>query len=289
MGLFTKKTQPQEEEATIEQETVDTDDVKTNLVFHPDWNVSTSEKYVYQFHHQKLEPLKPNQISISGVKLDEFEDGFVITAFFRNTLAKAIRLEIVDLLVLDEEGNALARKTFEMDILGEIPSMGCIPWRLLFSTEDKLVETAIANEKWTIAFELKQKVKKPMVLELEDSWKENLPAEQITKLEELVAKLPPLQDGEVNFMGISVSHTENEQLAVTVLIRNASDKNITLEQLPLKVEDANNVVVAQGSFTLDKLEVKASTSKPWTFLFPKETQSDVQPDFSKWRVYIPQQ
>ncbi len=43
-----------------------------------------------------------------------------------------------------------------------------------------------------------------------------------------------------------------------------------LEQIPLIVEDASDEVIAKGGFKLDNLEVKANTSKPWTFIFPKE-------------------
>ena len=62
----------------------------------------------------------------------------------------------------------------------------------------------------------------------------------------------------------------NGPLHTTLLIRNGSEKNMKLEQLPLIVEDASGEVIAKGGFQFDNLEVKANTSKPWTFIFPKE-------------------
>ena len=79
------------------------------------------------------------------------------------------------------------------------------------------------------------------------------------------------------------------QLHTTLLIRNGSEKNIKFEQLPLIVEDASGEVIAKGTFQFEKLEVKANTSKPWTFIFPKELILNEDIDLSKWKVYLPQQ
>ncbi|QOR66294.1 accessory Sec system S-layer assembly protein [Cytobacillus suaedae] len=263
--------------------------LKTTLTYHPDWELSASEKYVYQFKHEKLPLLQPNQISVSGINLIEYDEGFVVTAFLRNTLPKGIVFEAIDLLVVDDEGNALARKTFEMDLLGEIPSMGCRPWRFLFQNENKLVDGPLPKDgEWKLVFELKQSAKK-QTLDLDEGWKKALPEDKVAQLQAMVEKLPPLKPGEVNFMGLEASVNENEDLVVTILLRNGSDRNINLEQVPLVVEDATNTAVAKGLFTLENFEVKANTTKPWTFVFPKSLQLVETIDLSKWKAYIPQQ
>ncbi|UQD53430.1 accessory Sec system S-layer assembly protein [Bacillus methanolicus] len=259
--------------------------VKTTLSFHPDWELTNQEKYVYQYKHEQLPLLKPNQISITGIRLIEYNDGFVVVAFLRNTLPKAVRFEAVNLLLLDENGNAIAKKQFELDGLGELPSMACRPWRFLFSNEDKLTDT-IPAEGWQIAFELKQSNPKHQ-LDLAESWEQQLSPLQKEQLEKLVTSLPALKQGEINFMGIEAKMTNEQNLAVTVLIRNGTDKNIQLEQIPLIVEDAAGDVVSKGGFTLNDFEVKANTSKPWTFIFPKELILKDNPDLSRWKVYPP--
>ena len=90
-------------------------------------------------------------------------------------------------------------------------------------------------------------------------------------------------------MGIQAQIDDNGALHTTLLIRNGGEKNIRFEQLPLIVEDASGEVIAKGTFKFDKLEVKANTSKPWTFIFPKELVSNDQVDLSKWRVYFSKQ
>ena len=64
-------------------------------------------------------------------------------------------------------------------------------------------------------------------------------------------------------------------------------KNIQIQQLPLTVEDATGEIIAQGGFKLEDFEVKANTSKPWTFIFPKSLVTKEQPDLSTWKVQPP--
>jgi SLAP domain-containing protein len=132
------------------------DTVRTVLIFHKGWDISKQEEYVYKFHHQRLSALKPNQISISGIKLNRVEDDVIIVAFLRNSIDKAIRFDIVDLLLVDGDGKLLAKKTFDLTELGEIPALSSMPWRFLFEEGDILAES-IPEEGWKIAFEWKRK------------------------------------------------------------------------------------------------------------------------------------
>lgn len=290
MGLFSKSSKAKEkvkiETATAEESVSHAEDaIYTTLVFHEESDFSKQERYVYQFHHQQLPSLKPNQISISGVKLSRFEEEVMIMAFIRNTLDKAVRFEVVDLLLLDENGKALAKKSFDLSEMGEIPAVSCMPWSFLFEEEDILAE--IPDNGWKIAFELKNQVSQEHSLDLAPTWKEQLSDAQRKNLQQLVAGLPKLNQGEVNFMGLEATFKENDQFAVTVLIRNGSDKQIKIEKLPLVVEDADGVQVCQGGFTLDNFEVKSNTSKPWTFIFPGDLVKEKNPDLSRWKVYPP--
>ncbi|MDM5210210.1 SLAP domain-containing protein [Peribacillus sp. NJ4] len=138
-----------------EREVLNQDAVHTALMFHKEWEISKQEEYVYRFHHQRLAALKPNQISISGVKLTRVEDDVIIVAFLRNSLEKAVRFDIVDLLLVDGNGKLLAKKAFDLSNLGEIPALSSMPWRFLFEEGDMLAES-IPDEDWKIAFEWKR-------------------------------------------------------------------------------------------------------------------------------------
>lgn len=263
-----------------------TQTVETTLSIHPEWDISKQQYYVYQFHHQQLEPLKENQISIAGIKLEEFDELIYVTALIRNTLPKAIKFELLDLLILDGDKKVVVRETFDMEKFGELPSLSCRPWSFVFEkTNWDANEQPAALENWQIAFELKKKPNDTHQLDLEQSWEENLSSERKEHLKQLVEKMPRLKQNEVNIMGLEAKVNEEKNLVVTLLIRNGSLKNIQLEQLPLVVEDASKQVIAKGVFTLDKLEVKANTSKPWTFIFPADLLLNQNPDLSTWKVY----
>ncbi|WP_285768112.1 SLAP domain-containing protein [Peribacillus sp. SI8-4] len=130
------------------------DSVQTALRFHENWDISKQEEYVYRFHHQQLPVLKPNQISLTGVKLVREEGDVVIIAFLRNSLEKAIRFKTVDIVLVDGSGRLLAKKAFDLSLIGEVPALSSLPWRFSFE-EDDMVAASIPDEDWQIAFEWK--------------------------------------------------------------------------------------------------------------------------------------
>ncbi|MDA3130921.1 accessory Sec system S-layer assembly protein [Aliibacillus thermotolerans] len=259
------------------------EEVMTSLSFHPEWNVSKEDQYSFQFLNMECAPLKPNQISLSGISLQMDEkNNAQITAFIRSSLKKTIKLKETTLVLLDKDDKVLGRKKMDLSEVGEIPPESSRPWTFIF-TEKDLFTTELPSEDWKLAFQLKPSSRKH-TLELEDSWEKSLASKDKEKLKEMVDKLTPPKQGEVNFMGLKADQKENGNLHVTILIRNGNNRNIKLEQIPLQIKDANGTVVAKGGFKLDDFEVKANTSKPWTFIFPKELVQHDNPDLSKWKA-----
>ncbi|AZB44564.1 accessory Sec system S-layer assembly protein [Bacillus sp. FJAT-42376] len=259
---------------------------QTALSFHPSWEVSKQEFYVYQYHLLQLDPLEESQLSIAGVKLEAYEEFFSITSLIRSTVSKPIQFEMLQLLLLDENQEVVARETFDMERFGELPPNTARPWRFIFGVDTLLEGKDIPSGNWTIAFELKKK--NEHVLDLDPSWKEGLTPEQTKRLEQMVQNMPPMGANELNMMGLEASLNPAGDLKISLLIRNGSLNNIKLEQVPLTVEDAAGDIVAAGVFKTESLEVKGNTSKPWSFVFPKEMVKKENPDFTSWRVYPPQ-
>ncbi|WP_433744978.1 accessory Sec system S-layer assembly protein [Falsibacillus pallidus] len=261
-------------------------EVKTTLSFHPDANVGSEEKYYFQFLNNELEPLKVNQISLSGIELKQNGSDLYVTAFVRNSLPKGIKFQEMPLLLLGPNGEKLGRKVFDLSQLGELPAESSRPWQFVFSESDLMVSEFPQTE-WKLAFELK-KAPAPHSLDLEETWEKSLANEDREKLDQLVKSMTPPKPGEVNFMGIQAKQGEDGSLHVTLLIRNGSEKNLTLKQLPLIVEDASGEIIAKGGFQLNDLEVKSNTSKPWTFIFPASLLHKDDVDLTKWKAYPPQ-
>jgi accessory Sec system S-layer assembly protein len=296
LSLFKKKNLNKTGEDTtvsseeLLNESVDTsaeEEVETKLSYSHAYEPTQELKYVYQFLNLELSPLKPNQISLAGVDLKQDDNGATVTAFIRNSLNKAIQLQEMPLLLLGADGEKLARKEFDLSVVGEIPAMSSVPWLFKFGVGDLMIESELPKTGWKLAFELK--TQKKHSLDLAESWANSLPEQDKERLHQLVDGMAAPKPGEVNFMGLQAKKTDEGNLHVTMLIRNGSDKNIQLQQLPLEVSDASGEVIAKGGFALTDFEVRANTSKPWTFIFPSSLVLKDEIDLSVWKAYPPQQ
>jgi accessory Sec system S-layer assembly protein len=266
-----------EETVTEEQE------VFTELSVHPGMMVATEQQYVLRFLNNELPPLKPNQISLAGIELRTEDDKLIVSAFVRNSLSKGISLKETPILLVGPNGEHLARRVFDLSEIGEIPPKSSRPWNFEYRIAD-ILNTNIPPEGWKLAFEIKNETQHR--LDLDESWEKALPEVEKEKLVNMVNNLEPPKQGEVNFLGLQAKLNPEGGLSVTVLIRNGNEKNIQLQQIPLQVSDASDEVIASGGFKLQDFEVKAYTSKPWTFIFPKELVKKEEVDLSKWKVQV---
>jgi accessory Sec system S-layer assembly protein len=258
------------------------EEVETSLSFHPGWNLSKEQEYVFRFLNNDLTSLKPNQISLAGVELEREGNTLQVTAFVRNSLSKPIKLGEVELLLLNNEKKTIAQKQFDLSLLDKIPARSSRPWMFTFEKETVVSDLNLEEDGWSIAFNVSSL--QPHRLDLAESWKENISEDIKTKLINIVNSVPKPKPKEFNIMGVSAKFLENGDLNTTVLLRNGNHKGISIQQLPLEVIDANNELVVRGAFKLEDFEVKANTSKPWSFIFPKEMIQKENPDFSKWSV-----
>lgn len=295
MGLFSFfKTNKTGTDTTIDsnelfenESSITSEEIHTTLSIHPEWDVPKEQQYVFQFLSNELQPLKVNQISLSGIDIDRNENTseWLVKAFFRSSLEQPVTMGRAELLILSNDDKVIAAKEFDLSELGEIPAKTARPWVFIFETNTQRVEE-IPAEGWKIAFNVQSLI--PHQLELESTWEQALSEDQKLALTKIVQSLPKLKEREVNFSGFQAKPQEDGSLAISLFIRNGHSQHINLEQLPLEVLDANKELVARGSFKLDSLQVKANTSKPWTFIFPKEMIQLENPDFSNWTVKVSQ-
>lgn len=264
------------------------EDIETELSLHPSWELPQEQEYVFRFLANELEPLKPNQISLSGIDIDvEPATGdFLVKAFFRSSLDQAITVGEVELMLMDEDGTTIGSTQFDLNELGELAPRSARPWVFVFTKDNLFVEEP-PTENWKLAFNVQSMV--PHKLELEESWETGLPAEQKVALEEVVSNLPKLKPREVNIAGFQVAKQDDGSIAASVFIRNGHSKQINIEKLPLELLDATGEIVANGSFDIGSLPVNANTTKPWTFIYPPAMVSKEEPDFSRWTIRVPQQ
>lgn len=266
------------------------EEVYTELSIHPDWNIPQEQEYVFRFLNNELPPLKPDEISLSGIEIVKKEKEVVCTAFVRSSINQAIELGTTTLLLIGEN-EVYGRKEFDLTQVGHLPARSSRPFQFVFEQKDLYKPiSAIETEIWGLAFQL-QSENQNHTLDLAESWEKTLADEDKEKLRKMVESMTPPKPGEIQFVGIQSKFMDNGKLQVSILIQNGSQQNIKLQQLPLVVEDASGEIVAQGGFVLDDLEIKPNTSKPWNFVFPTSllTKDPSEIDLSTWRAYPPQQ
>ncbi|MGG3855729.1 accessory Sec system S-layer assembly protein [Caldifermentibacillus hisashii] len=257
-------------------------DIHTKIFYHPSWNIGSEQRYVLNFLNNDLPPLKPYQLSLSGIELTKIPNALIVTAFIRNSLPKAINLQELPLILLDENQEIIAQHVFDGNQLGEIPAESSMPWNFTFPKET-IKKDAFSTENWTLAFNLAYT---KHYLDLDESWEKALPQEEIERLQKIVEQLPKLKENELNLTGLQANIADNGDLHITVLIRNGSDKNMNLEKIPLRVVDATGDIIAEGGFSLNNFTVKANTTKPWTFIFPDSLIKKENIDLSRWSVSV---
>ncbi|MFD1031239.1 accessory Sec system S-layer assembly protein [Metaplanococcus flavidus] len=249
------------------------------------WKISKEQEYVLRFLSNELPPLKQNQISLAGIttSLNQDNRSMNVEAFIRSSLTKPVKLGNTELLLLDNQNKLIASQKFDLASIGEIPGNSNFPWIFEFH-EQNIKSYELPSEGWKLAFNLKSLMKHS--LDMDTEWKEKLSLDDQQHLTKLVESLPPLKPEELNITGFQAKLTDEETLVVSILIRNGSDKNVQLNKVPLEIRDANEATVAKGVFELTNFTVKSNTTKPWTFIFPKETVLIAQPDMSKWKALI---
>lgn len=259
------------------------EEVTTDLSLHPSQTVSQEQMYVLRFLNNELPPLKRNQLSLSGIEWNEQPNGIAVSAFVRNTVNREITLGDVPLLLLNEKNELKARDTFNLKEVGALPADSSRPWTFLFPSASFQSGVELGKENWSIAFDLTNRKHQ---LDLDEKWDSTLPKEQKENLKKIVEKLGNPAKNELNFTGLSAASLENGNLSISLLIRNGYERNVNIEKLPLQLLDANGELVAQGQFNVGDFEVKANTTKPWTFVFPASLIQKENPDLSKWSVRV---
>ncbi len=270
------------------QEDLETDDhVETTLSLAESWKdtVSNEQKYVLSFKQSTLPPLKENQLSINGENIRLQSEGIIVNGFIRNTLSQPLQLKQIPLVVKVAGGAIAARKTFDLTEIGELPPQAARPWTFLF--ENQYIDFKHVHFKeWELAFEIPQQ-KQEMKLELTPEWEQSLTEQGKQALINTLQKLPKINAGEFNISGVQLQTDEQGNMNVLTFLRNGTEQDVTIHQIPLVLVDATGEDVAIGVFNTEGLMIRSNTCKPWRFVFPKAVIKKENPDLTKWIIKTP--
>ncbi|WP_176555770.1 SLAP domain-containing protein [Virgibacillus ndiopensis] len=107
-------------------------------------------------------------------------------------------------------------------------------------------------------------------LRFESSWDKTISTKDRNQIEQVFSDTQCAVNEPIYFSSLWQAINHKNQLLVTVLIHNTSQKNLSFQNTKMRYLE-NNEIVVEYSFTLPLLFVEPHTSMPWTFIFPVES------------------
>lgn len=258
--------------------------VDTKLSIHPEIEdrLSNFQKECLTDEISALPPIKEGDVNVSTDYIFDMGDSYEASIFIRNGLVKDINLENVPFMIVDSEGKVLASKIFDLREVGDIPAGTVRPWKIYFSKNEVSLEAQDLRE-LKIVFDTRIKAEATVKVEYE-----NLPEQVSVKNKEKYTKflesLPLLRKGQVSISTYDVYKMREGGIAVTIVIRNGSNKTINVEKLPVTIIDAEGEMTASGMFYLKDVSISPYKAKIYNFNFEENEINKADADLSEWKV-----
>lgn len=244
------------------------EDIKFDLSLTPieETTASKVQKEYLQEEIDSLPPVKMGYINIHGIYAYDQGDKIEVNAYIRNAVDKVVNMDEVNLKIINSKNKILASQMFNMREMGSIPSYSARPWKIYFDKENVFVPE-ISLDDWQVVFGTEMEIEKTVRVELE-----NFPENGLKKdYEVFIDNLPSIKAGAVSVALYEMKKRENGDLSVTVAIRNATDKKLTMNKLPVTVGDKETkLVVATGVFNIRKGQVNPCKAQIHNLVFKKK-------------------
>lgn len=232
----------------------------------------------------ELPSINEDQVGISATSVSPADGGLIVGFFVSNGLSQKVKFDSVPLVLIDSEKRVLARQSFDGDSIGEIVSGAAKACVVRFDQSNVYIKDVPLD--CQVCFDVP--AKPPETVQLHYQFlPENITEDQRQELERALAGLPPIKPGEVNFSPLHAQITSQSDLLATVIIRNATDKIIRLEQIPLAVFDAQHVELARAQFNIENLTIEPFKAITWAFNFGPISQTEAL-DLSSWYINVVQ-
>ncbi|MBW9173594.1 SLAP domain-containing protein [Clostridium estertheticum] len=236
---------------------------------------AVSKKEFYSDELESLPDMNEGDININTTYVFDLGDKVEVGVYFRNGLSKAINFDKVPLKILNSNDEVMAKQIFELREVGDIPAFSAVPWRLFFSKENVLTNKIVMQEGWHIVFDTNIKAYNSIKTEFE-----NVPPDpEFDKLRKYLEKLPLMSQGNISISLYEVEKNSDGELGVALIIRNASDKKVKVEKIPITIKNnENDKIVAIGTFNIDNMEICSLKARYLKLSFKAEQV--LEPDFN---------
>ncbi|MGV8982947.1 SLAP domain-containing protein [Clostridium sp.] len=232
----------------------------------------------------QLPPLEEGQVSINGIYTFDMGDKIEVSVYLRNGLTNQINFDKVPLLIVNKNGDILAKQIMYMQEFGMLPPLTARPYKVYFDKANVFVDT-IPMDDWKIQFENSVSAISTVKIEFEDM-PENMDHDLKNSFIKFLNKLPLIKAGDVNVEVFKTEKRMDNSISIVVLIRNGCDKVINLEKLPILVEDLQGEVVAKGIFETQNVNVNPHKAKIYELVITEESIVNKDYDINNCKVHF---
>lgn len=271
-----KKSETEDINATLEVPTV------LSLLEHDENVMSDVQKDILEEEIEELPPIKEGQLNISGIYVYDLGDKIEVKAYIRNGFSEKIALEDIPLVLTNSKNEVLAYQIFNLESLGELPTGTARPLKVYFEKKNVYVKE-IPMDDWQIGFDTKLRAARKVNVVYE-KLPRGIEVNDKLVFDKFLRELPELKEGEFSISTFSVGIQKDGTILVTVVMRNGNSKDITLQQMPVTVKDANGKVVKSNLFKLEKFSVGALKARIFNFAFPTSLKLEQDTALNDWSV-----
>ncbi|KAJ50878.1 SLAP domain-containing protein [Clostridium tetanomorphum] len=226
------------------------------------------KSYLEEEMKEVVPEIKEGQLGVFGVYAFNEGDKLEVKIYIINGLSKSINFEQVPLYIINSKGEKLAEQTFDLREMGDIPPHSARPWKVYFTKENLFVKE-IPQDDWKIVFETKARAVKYEKIELEDI-PEGMEKKQIDTFNEFMDSLPKLENGQVSVSLFTITQYKNNNLLMTLLVRNALPTPVKLEKIPITIKTSSEEIALSGEFALEDFEVNPYKARILSLVFEKD-------------------
>jgi SLAP domain-containing protein len=259
-------------------------DIELHLNEYDNGVMSDFQKEFLREELAELPKLEDGQVSINGIYTFDMGDKVEVSVYLRNGLSKQINFDKVPLVIVNRNGDILAKQIMDMGEFGILPPLSARPYKVYFDKANLLVET-ISNDDFVIQFEKSISAINTVKVELE-----GIPTDMDHQLKssftKFLDKLPLIKAGDVNLEVFKTLRGVNNSISIVFMIRNGCTKIIKLERLPIIVKDEQGEIVATGLFDIENVSVNPHKAKVYDFTITEDYIINKDFDITNCKVYF---
>lgn len=240
-----------------------------------------AEQELLQYAHDELPPVVRNEIGIIPFYTQVTNDGYLVLTYIRNATDRSILLQRLPLFLMTEEGEIVAKKTFDLISSGPIGEMSSRPVEFMFRWDefDRIPEKEIPLKLMYIKAKKKE--------ENTQDFNMGLSADESEQYLQQAAQKAPIEEGVVDLQVLDIKPGEDNGLKVVVAFRNGLAKRLEFTEVPIIVHDKAGETVARVQFTLENMKVAANSHRVWAFDIPASSIKKEEVNIADLTAFIP--